>query len=64
METKLVKKGRNDNSTNAKIALIKYDDINNLNFLYRKVLQSNGYQVRFNENISGNIIFFYKKKDA
>lgn len=57
MESKLAK-NRPTNSTNAKIALITYDDVNNLNFLYRKLLQSNGYQVLFNtNNISGNIGF-------
>ena len=57
MESKLVKR-KNDNSTaTSRIALIKYEDVNNLNFLYRKLLQSYGYQVYFNANISGNNLF-------
>lgn len=56
MESKLVK-NRNDNKTTPKIALIKYEDVDNLNFLYRKLLQSNGYQVYFNTNRTGKIDF-------
>ena len=59
MESKLVVKSKYTNSTNKK-ALIIYENVNNLNFLYRKLLQSNGYQVYFNanfSNVSGNVVF-------
>lgn len=57
MESKLVK---NRNDVNKKIALIMYEDINNLNSLYRKLLQLNGYQIYLNNiNISGSKFNFF-----
>ena len=62
MESKLVK-SKYTNSTNKK-ALIIYENANNLNFLYRNLLQSNGYQVHFSANLSnasGNVLTFCQK---